>query len=50
MEHIKNKLEVIKIALEIYWTKFEIWCLKKLMKLQNEINFTPEKYNKAEFN
>lgn len=46
MKYLKNKIEVAIITLKIYWTKFELWSIKQFIKLQNELNFIPAKYDK----
>lgn len=37
MKKIKNLLDIIAITAKIYWTKFQIFTIKQLIKLQNEM-------------
>ena len=37
MKEIKNQLEIMAITAQIYWVKTQIFFVKQLIKLQNEI-------------
>ena len=47
MKQMKNIIQITSLTIQIYWTKLQIWCIKQLNKLQDEINFTPEVYDKT---
>ena len=37
MKEIKNQMEIMAITAQIYWVKTQIFFVKQLIKLQNEI-------------
>ena len=37
MKEIKNQLDIMAITAQIYWVKTQIFFVKQLIKLQNEI-------------
>ena len=37
MKEIKNQMEIVAITTQIYWVKTQIFFVKQLIKLQNEI-------------
>jgi hypothetical protein len=37
MKEIKNQLDIMAITVQIYWVKTQIFIVKQLIKLQNEI-------------
>lgn len=37
MKEFKNQMEIVAITAHIYWVKTQIFFVKQLIKLQNEI-------------
>lgn len=37
MKEFKNQMEIVAITTQIYWVKTQIFFVKQLIKLQNEI-------------
>lgn len=41
MKEMKNQIEIIAITAQIYWTKFQIYCIKQLIKVNNTLQLFP---------
>lgn len=51
MKEIKNQLDIMAITAQIYWVKTQIFIVRQLIKLQNEIKaFQYPQFNNKQLN
>ena len=51
MKEFKNQLDIMAITAHIYWVKTQIFFVKQLIKLQNEIKaFQYPQFNNKQLN
>jgi hypothetical protein len=51
MKEFKNQLDIMAITAQIYWVKTQIFFVKQLIKLQNEIEaFQFHQFNNKQVN
>ena len=51
MKEIKNQMDIMAITAQIYWVKTQIFFVKQLIKLQNEIEaFQCPQFNNKQVN
>jgi hypothetical protein len=51
MKEFKNQLDIMAITAQIYWVKTQIFFVKQLIKLQNEIEaFQYPHFNNKQLN
>ena len=51
MKEFKNQLDIMAITVQIYWVKTQIFIVKQLIKLQNEIEaFKYPQFNNKQLN
>ena len=51
MKEFKNQMEIVAITAHIYWVKTQIFFVKQLIKLQNEIKaFQYPHFNNKQLN